>query len=133
MSDLHYLSATQALRRFRARTLSPVELVQAVIDRAAKVEPAINAFAETLYEQALAQARTAEARYAVGGDPPRPLEGLPVAVKEEAPIAGQKNTFGSVPLRDAVAVHPVAFVQGILDAGGILPACWATSAAGFTP
>jgi len=122
MSDLHYLSATQALRMFRARTLSPVELVQAVIDRAAKVEPAINAFAETLYEQALAQARTAEARYAVGGDPPRPLEGLPVAVKEEAPIAGQKNTFGSVPLRDAVADHTAAFVQRILDAGGIVHA-----------
>jgi aspartyl-tRNA(Asn)/glutamyl-tRNA(Gln) amidotransferase subunit A len=122
MSDLHYLSATEALRMFRARQLSPVELVQAVIDRAAKVEPAINAFAETLYDQALTQARAAEARYAAGGNPPRPLEGLPVAVKEEAPIAGQKNTFGSLPLRDAVADHTAVLVQRILDAGGIVHA-----------
>jgi len=38
MTDLHYLPATQALREFRARELSPVELVTAVIERAETVE-----------------------------------------------------------------------------------------------
>ena len=47
MTDLHYLPATQALRQFRARELSPVELVTAVIARAETVEPVINAFADT--------------------------------------------------------------------------------------
>ncbi len=122
MNDLHYLSATEALRLFRARELSPVELAEAVIDRAEKVEPAINAFAETFYDEALARARESEARYAGVGDPPRPLEGLPVAVKEEAPIAGQKNALGSLPLRDVVADHTAVFVQRILDAGGIVHA-----------
>jgi aspartyl-tRNA(Asn)/glutamyl-tRNA(Gln) amidotransferase subunit A len=122
MSDLHYLSATEALRLFRARKLSPVELMRAVIGRAGKVEPAINAFAETRYDEALTLARAAEARYAAGGDPPRPLEGLPIAVKEEAPIAGQKNTFGCVALRDSVADHTAVFVQRILDAGAIVHA-----------
>jgi aspartyl-tRNA(Asn)/glutamyl-tRNA(Gln) amidotransferase subunit A len=121
-TDLHYISATEALSLFRARKLSPVELLQAVIDRADKVEPKINAFAEKRYDEALEQARAAEARYAVGGQPPRPLEGLPIAVKEEAPIKGQKNTFGCVPLRDAVADHTAVFVQRILDAGGIVHA-----------
>src|SRR5581483_5718505 len=88
-SDLPYLSATEALARFRARELSPVELMTAVIERAEAVEPAINAFAETFYEQSLAAAKAAQERYATAGEPPRPLEGLPVAVKEEAPIAGQ--------------------------------------------
>jgi Asp-tRNA(Asn)/Glu-tRNA(Gln) amidotransferase A subunit family amidase len=54
MNDLHYLPATEALKLFRARKLSPVELLRAVIDRAEKVEPVINAFAETFYRQALA-------------------------------------------------------------------------------
>jgi aspartyl-tRNA(Asn)/glutamyl-tRNA(Gln) amidotransferase subunit A len=116
------LSATEAVRLFRARKLSPVELMQAVIARAEKVEPAINAFAETFYDQALTQARAAEVRYAAGAEPPRPLEGLPVAVKEEAPIAGHKNTLGSLALRDAVADHTAVFVQRILDAGGIVHA-----------
>ena len=37
--DLHYLSAHDALERFRSRELSPVDLMSAVIDRAEKVEP----------------------------------------------------------------------------------------------
>jgi aspartyl-tRNA(Asn)/glutamyl-tRNA(Gln) amidotransferase subunit A len=122
MTDLHYLPATQALRAFRARELSPVELVTAVIRRAEAVEPAINAFAETFFDQALAQAREAEARYLGTSGPPRPLEGLPVAVKEEAEIAGQHNTLGSLPLRDVVAEKTSAFVQRIIDAGGIVHA-----------
>jgi Asp-tRNA(Asn)/Glu-tRNA(Gln) amidotransferase A subunit family amidase len=46
MSDIElcYLSASEALGRFKARQLSPVELMQAVIARAEKVEPKINAF-----------------------------------------------------------------------------------------
>jgi Asp-tRNA(Asn)/Glu-tRNA(Gln) amidotransferase A subunit family amidase len=122
--DLCYLPATEALRLFRAGELSPVELMQAVIDRAESVEPTINAFADTRYEQALAQARMAADAYAgrSGGREPRPLEGLPVAVKEEAPIEGQLNTLGSVPLRDVVADHTAVFVQRILDAGGIVHA-----------
>src|SRR5262249_23585917 len=122
MTDLHYLPATQALRDFRARELSPVELVTAVIERAQAVEPVINAFAETFFDQALEQARAAEARYAGKGEAPRPLEGLPVAVKEEAEIAGQHNTLGSLPLRDNIAEHTNAFGQRIIDPGGIVHA-----------
>lgn len=121
-TELCYLPAAEALRLFRDRELSPVELTEAVIARAGSVEPRINAFAETFYEQALDLAKEAEARYSGRGEPPRPLEGLLVAVKEEAPIAGQGNTLGSLPLRDVVADHTATFVQRILDAGGIVHA-----------
>jgi aspartyl-tRNA(Asn)/glutamyl-tRNA(Gln) amidotransferase subunit A len=121
-TELCYLPAAEALRLFRDRQLSPVELTEAVIARAESVEPRINAFAETYYEQALDQAKEAEARYSGRGEPPRPLEGLLVAVKEEAPIAGQRNTLGSLPLRDVIADHTAVFVQRILDAGGIVHA-----------
>src|SRR4029077_10260889 len=43
-------------------------------------------------------------------------------VKEEAPIAGQHNTLGSVPLKDLVAAETIPFVQRIIDAGGIVHA-----------
>lgn len=43
MDDLCYLSATGALRLFREKRLSPVELMEAVIDRAEVVEPVVNA------------------------------------------------------------------------------------------
>jgi aspartyl-tRNA(Asn)/glutamyl-tRNA(Gln) amidotransferase subunit A len=122
MTDLCYLSATDALRMFAARDLSPVDLVEAVLARADDVEPTINAFAQTFPDLALKQAREAEGRYARTGPDPRPLEGLPVAVKEEAPIAGHGWTQGSVPLRDEIADHTAVFVQRIIDAGGIVHA-----------
>src|SRR5262245_32054164 len=117
MNDLHYLSATDALGMFQSKELSPVELVGAVIERAEAVEPAINAFAETFYEESLKAAKAAEARYAGGGERAWPLDGLPVAVKEEAPIAGHKNTLGSLTMRDVVAEATAPVVQRIIDAG----------------
>jgi aspartyl-tRNA(Asn)/glutamyl-tRNA(Gln) amidotransferase subunit A len=122
MSDLHYLSAADALTMFRSKELSPVELVGAVIERAEAVEPTINAFAQTFYSEALQAAKAAEARYAGSGEQARPLDGLPVAVKEEAPIAGHKNTLGSLTMRDVVAKETAPFVQRIIDAGGIVHA-----------
>ena len=122
MTDLCYLSAADALRMFRSRELAPVELAEAVIARGQAVEPTLNAFAETFYEEALAQALAAGERYAGTGATAGPLEGLLVAVKEEAPIAGQRNTLGSLPLRDAVADQTAVFVQRIIDAGGIVHA-----------
>src|SRR5215831_6159862 len=106
---------------FGSRELSPVELLTAVIARAEAVEPTINAFAETRFDEAMSAAKAAEARY-LRGEPAGPLDGLPVAVKEEAPIAGQRNTLGSLPLRDVVATNTAAFVQRILDAGAIVHA-----------
>jgi Asp-tRNA(Asn)/Glu-tRNA(Gln) amidotransferase A subunit family amidase len=122
MDDLCYLSAVEALRMFRSGQLSPVELMEAVIARAGQVEPSINAFADTHYESAMEQARAAEAAYAKRDAAPRALEGIPVAVKEEASIKGQKNTLGSLALRDVVADHTAVFVQRILDSGGIVHA-----------
>ena len=122
MNDLHYLSATDALAMFRSKELSPVELVTAVIERADAVEPAINAFAQTFFEEALQAAKAAEARYAGSGERALPLDGLPVAVKEEAPIAGHKNTLGSLTMRDVIAEMTAPFVQRIIDAGGIVHA-----------
>ena len=124
MSELHYVSAIDAVRMFEAGDLSPVELMTAVIARAESVEAQINAFPAVLYESALDKAREAEKRYTAGEA--RPLEGLPVAVKEEAPIAGQPNTLGSMALRDHVADKTAVFVQRIIDAGGIVHARTAT-------
>jgi amidase len=135
MSDLHYLTATEALRRFRTRELSPVELMEAVIARAETVEPAVNAFAQTHFEAALTAARAAEGRYAGRGAEPRPLEGLPVAIKEEEPIAGQPWTLGSLIYADQVADRTSVLAQRHLDAGAIVHARTTTpefSCAGFT-
>jgi len=133
--DLCYISAAEALRRFRERSLSPVELMRAVITRAETVEPKINAFCATYYEEALEQARKAEARYANGKSPPRALEGIPVAIKDETMLKGRRTTQGSLLLKDHVddATNPAA--ERILRAGAIVHARTTTPefcCAGFT-
>ena len=135
MSDLHYLCATDVLRAFRARELSPVEALDAVRARADAVEPVVNALLERDHEDLTAAAKEAEARYAGRGEPPRALEGLPVVLKEEQPIAGRSWQMGSLALQGHVAqeTHPVA--ERTLAAGALVHARTTTpefSCAAFT-
>jgi amidase len=121
-NELCYLSATEALRLFRSQALSPVELMESVIARAEAVEPTVNALCHRFWDRALKQARKAEARYRGKGDPPRPLEGIPTAVKEEEPIAGEPWTQGSLIYEDLIADRTSCFAQRILDSGAIVHA-----------
>ncbi len=63
--DLCYLSAAEALDRFKAKTLSPAELMEAVIARSAEVQPRLNPFTFTYYGEAMEAARASEARPAL--------------------------------------------------------------------
>jgi aspartyl-tRNA(Asn)/glutamyl-tRNA(Gln) amidotransferase subunit A len=118
--DLSYLSATAALARFRDGSLSPVDLLEALIARAEAVNPAVNAIAERLYGEARSAARAAAEIYAFRPEQARPLEGLPVAAKAEQPIAGRPHTEGSLAFADRVAgvTHPM--LERITAAGGII-------------
>ena len=133
--DICYLSATEALALFRRRKLSPVELMQAIIARAEKMEPQINAFTATFYDRALEQAKKAEAKYLRKGARLRALEGLPLAVKDEVPVKGDPITSGSLINKDAVATETAVFVQRAFNAGAICHARTTTpefSCAGIT-
>ncbi len=118
-TDLTWLGATEAIALFKEKKLSPVELMDAVIARAEEVTPLLNPFSNTYFEQAREQARAAEAKYAKGGRT-GPLEGLPLAVKEEATIAGLPATGGSLAFRDNIAEHTLTIVQRCFDAGAIM-------------
>jgi aspartyl-tRNA(Asn)/glutamyl-tRNA(Gln) amidotransferase subunit A len=135
MTDLHALSATAALELFRSRKLSPVELMDAVIARAEEVEPKINAFSFTFFDEAREAAREAERRYMGKGADPRPAEGIPLGIKEEMPVAGQPVTSGSLVYKDEIADHTSPLAARMLDAGAIVHArttCPEFSCAGFT-
>jgi Asp-tRNA(Asn)/Glu-tRNA(Gln) amidotransferase A subunit family amidase len=121
-SDLYYLSAVEALALFRARKLSPVELMAATIARAEAVEPTVNAFTHRFFDAAMESARKAEARYAGKGPRPRPLEGIPLAIKEEMPVAGQPNSSASLIFKDHIADHTSPLAERMLRAGAIVHA-----------
>jgi amidase len=120
--DLAYISAAEALAAFRARTLSPVELMQAVIARAEAVNPKVNAFADTYFDEALAAARVAEARWMGKGDAPRALEGVPLAVKDAQRLAGRRTTHGSLVFADSMDQTSDPSIERLTDAGAIVHA-----------
>lgn len=131
--ELCYLSATEALRLFKERELSPVELLGALIERAEQVEPKINAFTFKYYDDALEKAKRAEARY-VSGEA-RPLEGIPTAIKDESEIEGWPTSNASYLMKDYIAESTSLTVQRLLDAGALVHARTATpefSIAGVT-
>ena len=122
MTDLElcYLSGAEALKRFGEGSLSPGTLMEALIARARVVEPKINAFADEYFDEALGRAEEAATRYANGKA--RRLEGLPVAVKDDAAIEGKRNTNGSLIYRDRIADHTDPHVERLLHAGAIVHA-----------
>ncbi|MEX1047032.1 MAG: amidase [Actinomycetota bacterium] len=122
MEELAYLPASEALRMFRSRELSPVELMRAVIERTEAVEPAINAFTETRFDRAIEQAREAENRYAHPSAEIRSIEGLPVALKEKVAVDGWSAQWGSLIYKDNVATHTAPIAERIFGAGGIVHA-----------
>ncbi len=135
MTDLCYLPATEALRLFREKSLSPVDLMEAVIARAEEVEPAVNALCFTFFDEALDAARKAEDAYTGHGEEPGPLTGVPVALKEEMPIAGRPWQLGSLVHQHDVADHTGILAERVLAAGGIVHARTTTpefSCAAFT-
>ncbi len=122
MTDLCYLSAVEAIARFKARKLSPVELMRAVIARAEAVEPTINAFPMTHFERALDQARVAEARYMKTDGRLRPLEGLAVAIKDETAIKGERTTYSSLVFQNHRDVIDSPATERLRRAGAIFHA-----------
>jgi Asp-tRNA(Asn)/Glu-tRNA(Gln) amidotransferase A subunit family amidase len=92
--DLCYVSAAQLQRLYRARTLSPLEAMQAVLARIDAVNPRVNAYVTVARESALAAAKRATA--ALGRRAPLgPLHGVPVSIKDLTPTQGIRTTWGS--------------------------------------
>ncbi len=99
-TDLCYLTATEALAAFRGGSLTPSALVDALIARIGEVNPAVNALADTYFDEAREQARAADAAYAEGRAEGA-LLGVPVLVKDAQRVKGKRTTHGSLLYMDA--------------------------------
>jgi len=121
-TELCYLTASELQALYRSRQVSPVEVMQAVIDRAAEVEPQVNALSQRFFDQALDKARKAEQRFSAGKPKPRALEGIPLVIKDDASIKGQLVTEGSLVYKDRVAERTDPHVARLLAAGAIVHA-----------
>ena len=101
--ELCYMSASELLQRFRAKQLSPVEVLKAQIKRYETIGKQVNCVTYTHFDDAMQAAQESERRYQKGS--PRPLEGLTVGMKDEDGPAGWTMTAGSVLLKDNKLEH----------------------------
>ena len=121
MTALHDLPAHDLLAAYRQRTLSPVEVTQAVLAHMERWEPHIRATYLLRPEHALAQARQSEARWQ-RGEPQGLLDGVPVTIKENIATQGDPTPLGTaaVPLVPALADAPPA--ARLREAGAVMVA-----------
>ncbi len=119
MTDLHWLTAAELGGAYAKRKLSPVEVVTALLDRIAKLEPRLNAFIKLDREAALAAAREAE-REIRGGRARGPLHGVPVGIKDIIDVAGQATTCHSKIFLKNIARADAEVVSRLRAAGAIL-------------
>lgn len=121
MTALHDLPAQDLLAAYRQRTLSPVEVTQAVLAHMERWEPHIRATYLLRPEHALAQARQSEARWQ-RGEPLGLLDGVPVTIKENIATQGDPTPLGTaaVPLVPAAADAPPA--ARLREAGAVMVA-----------
>jgi aspartyl-tRNA(Asn)/glutamyl-tRNA(Gln) amidotransferase subunit A len=84
---LYYLTIDEAQKLIKSRTLSPVELTQAILQRIAAVDGSLHAYIDLMSDSALRQARVAEAEV-LAGHWRGPMHGIPVAVKDQLDVAG---------------------------------------------
>ncbi len=118
-TELCFMPATELAARIRAREVSPVEAVEAVLGRIDELNPRLNAYCLVLHERARERARAAEAAVS-RGEPLGPLHGVPISVKDNLLMAGQPFTYGSRLLRDNVATEDSPVVERIEAAGAIV-------------
>ena len=118
--ELCWVPATELAGLIRRKKVSPVDVVDAVLDRIERVNPRLNAYVTLTAEAARREARAAERaltrkRAALG-----PLHGVPFSVKDVVTTRGVRTTFGTPLFRDHVPADDAPMVARLEAAGAIL-------------
>jgi len=119
--DIVKLSAIELRQHIGRKTLSPVEVMEAFIERMQLVNPGVNALCATDFKGARASAKKAEAAV-MKGDQLGPLHGLPVGIKDLTETAGLLTTYGNTQFRGHVPTQDNALVARLKAAGAIITA-----------
>jgi Asp-tRNA(Asn)/Glu-tRNA(Gln) amidotransferase A subunit family amidase len=118
MVDLCAKSTTKLAELVRSRQASPVEIVQAHLDRIERLNPSLNAVV-TIAPDAIDKAKEAEAAV-MRGDALGPLHGVPLTVKDTIETAGLRTTSGSAMRSEFVPTRDARAVARLKDAGAII-------------
>ncbi|MFV3074837.1 amidase [Niveispirillum fermenti] len=117
--DPHWLDIGGIQAAYRQGTLTPLRLVEALIDRIDRVDPLLNSIVHLDRRQVLEDARAATAELKAGR-PMGPLHGVPIGIKDIIDVAGQPTTCHSRFMLGNIARHDAALVSRLRMAGAII-------------
>ena len=118
-TDLLRLTIEELAPMLQRREVSPVEITQAALEQADRLQPILNSFITMLGDQAMAQAKEQEAALA-RGEYRGPLQGIPIGIKDNIATEGIRTTLGSKVLADYVPDEDAHVVRLCKDAGAII-------------
>ena len=116
---LHELTAAQAARLIRAREVSPVDLVQALLARSADIDQRLQAWVRLDAERALAAAHAAEQALVAGAELPA-LHGVAFGAKDIFDSAGLATSAGFRPFSSRTPSTDAEPIARLKRAGAIL-------------
>ncbi len=119
MSELSYLSTLELAKLIKEKTISPVEITRATLERAERLQPALNCFITICADSALQAAKAAEQEI-MAGRYRGPLHGIPYAAKDLVDTAGVRTTYGTLAYKDHVPQQDAVAVTRLKAAGAIL-------------
>ena len=118
-NDLHYLELVDIGRRIQKKEISSVEATQAQLDRIAKLDGTLKSYATLMGDQALADARQADAEIA-RGTIRGPLHGVPIAVKDLCWTKGVPTAAGMTIYKDFKPNGDATVVKKLRNAGAVI-------------
>ena len=118
-TELTALTLHEASELVRKKSVSPVELTRACLERIAQLNPALNAFITMTADSALEDARRAEDEIQ-HGQWKGPLHGIPIALKDLVDTAGIPTTAASAVFRERVPQEDAEIVRRLKAAGAVL-------------
>ena len=117
-TDLAYTPASELARLIATKALSPVEVMEAALERLEALNPTLNAVCTPTPERAMEAARAAEGAV-MRGDALGPLHGVPTTIKDLAPTKGIRTMSGSHVHAERVPDEDAPFVERLAAAGAI--------------
>ncbi|MCH8311300.1 MAG: amidase, partial [Chloroflexi bacterium] len=120
MNDLVKLTARQAVDLLRQKKVSPLELIDAALERIEETDGAINALPTVCADRARGYAQRLMDTQSDDQPPRGQLHGLPVAIKDLKDVAGVRSTRGSPIFADHIPETSDMLVTNIESRGGVV-------------
>ena len=117
-NNLAYAGAAEQSKMIASGAVTAREVVEATLARIDRVNPVINAYRVVFADQALAEADRIDA--AGAGDESQPMRGVPVSIKDDTDVLGERTAWGSLATSTNPAPHDGDVVARLREAGAII-------------